>query len=240
MIKGYFPHKTSDAIPASFGFAFILGKIGLQTDPTFSKHWDLCSRIRRGIYQRPVVTAEHDAFHHASFMLELCQQYNPGWNDFPLMLNIMAPNVDLTFINVWVEYLIEQLKPNMKPVLYTTLKHWNVNLQSGPNCEIVSKRILQKAELFLSEYKVELPSKPLYVDKLHYWEHADGAIQYAGDGLFEKVALPASPPAGETPPPTGETPPSGGSTDPIILPDPSPRVIWEITIPSFKIYIKRS
>lgn len=238
MIKGYFPHKTPDSIPGNFGFAFILGKIGLQTDPNFSKYWDLCSRIRRGIYQRPVVTAEHDVFHHASYLVELCQQYNPGWNDFPLMLNILAPNVDLTFINNWVEYLITELKPNMKPVLFTTLKHWNVNLQSGPNCEVVSKTILQKAELFLSQYRVELPSKPLYVDKLHFWECADGAIQYAGDGQFEKVVIPATPPA-ETPPPVGETPPIGGGSTP---PDSGgvPAADWEITVPSFKILIKRS
>ena len=235
MIKGYFPHKTPAAIPGNFGFAFILGKIGIQTDPSFSKYWDLCARIRRGIYQRPVVTAEHDAFHHASYMLELCQQVNPAWNDFPLMLNIMAPNVDLTFINNWVDYLVHELKPNMKPVLFTTLKHWNVNLQSGPNCEVVSKTILQMAEIFLSQYKVELPSKPLYVDKLHWWESADGAIQYAGDGQFEKVVVAVQEPP-TPPPPSDVTPPSGGgSTDPITLTGD-----LEITIPSFKIYIKRS
>jgi hypothetical protein len=82
------------------------------------------------------------------------------------------------------------------------------------------------AEIFLSEYKVELPSKPLYVDRLHWWEHADGAIQYAGDGQFDKVALPAVPPV----------------TDPVTPPDSGGSAVpadWEITIPSFKISIHK-
>jgi hypothetical protein len=231
MIKGYFPHKLPDAIPGNYGFAFILGKLGLVTDPNFAMLWDRCAHIRRGIYQKPIVTPDNDVHAHFSFLLELCQQINPVWNDFPLMLNILAPNVDLTFINNWVGRIETELKPAMKPVLYTTLKHW-ADIQKGPNAEAVSKTILQKAEILLSQYNVELPERPLYVEKLHFWEYQNGFMQYAGDGIFQKVAVQPAPDPNPDPDPDP-------IPDPIPNPDPLGTGSMEITVPSFKITVKK-
>jgi hypothetical protein len=183
MIKGYFPHKHPNLIPSAFGFAFVLGKIGIVNDPAFSLNWDKVKSIRRGIYQRPVVTAENDAYNHSAFLIELCNYNNPDWDDMPLLLNIMQPNVDLTFINTWVSQIVNCLHPKEKPLLYTTPSHWE-NIQKGPNAEVVSKTILQSADIFSSEFKVKLPGKVLYVDKLKYWEHELGKMQYASDGVF--------------------------------------------------------
>ena len=183
MIKGYFVHKLPDAIPSSFGFAYVLGMIGIARDPTFDANWDKVKHIRRGIYQRPIVTSYDDAFKHSAFLIELCQYNNPAWNDMPLLLNILQPNVDLTFINVWVDQITNGLHPKEKPLLFTTPAHWEA-IQKGPNAEVVSKTILQKADLFSSEYKVNLPGKPLYVEKLKYWEFENGKMQYAPDGVF--------------------------------------------------------
>jgi hypothetical protein len=204
MLKGYFPHKLPDLVPSNFGFAFVLGKLGLNTDPTFDTNWDKVKYIRRGIYQRPIVNATDDAFKHSSHLIELCQFHNPGWNDMPLLLNILVPNIDLTFINVWLTQIITELKPKEKPLLFTTPKHWNVNLQGGPNSEVVSKTILQNADLICSQYKVALPEKMIYVDKLKYWEYASGLMQYAPDGVFESVVPPvaADPPPADTDPAT--------------------------------------
>ncbi len=203
-LKGYFPHKLPDLIPSSFGFAFVLGKLGLNTDPTFEANWDKVKYIRRGIYQRPIVNSTDDAFKHSSHLIELCQYHNPMWNDMPLLLNILVPNLDLTFINTWLTQIITELNPKEKPLLYTTVKHWNVNLQGGPNSEVVSKTILQNADLICSQYNVEQPSNLLYVDKLKYWEYSNGLMQFAPDGVFESVI----PPVAADPPPADESDPS--------------------------------
>jgi hypothetical protein len=195
MIKGYFPHKLPDLIPTAFGFAFVLGKLGLNSDPTFEANWQKVSHIRRGIYQRPIVTAENDAFKHSAFLIELCNYYNPAWNDMPLLLNILVPNLDLTFINTWVSQIVDTLNPKEKPLLFTTPAHW-ANIQKGPNAEVVSKTILQNADIFSSEYRVSLPSKVLYVDRLKYWEFENGKMQYAPDGVFEPVIPPVPDPDG--------------------------------------------
>jgi hypothetical protein len=206
-LRGYFPHKLPDLIPSNFGFAFVLGKLGLNTDPTFNANWEKVKYIRRGIYQRPIVNSTDDAFKHSSNLIELCQYNNPAWNDMPLLLNILVPNLDLTFISVWVSQIINELHPKEKPLLFTTPKHWNVNLQGGPNSEVVSKTILQQADIISSEYNVELPSKLLYVDKLKYWEYSNGLMQFAPDGVFESVIPPVvidRPPADSDP----STPPA--------------------------------
>ena len=212
MIKGYFPHKLPDLIPNAFGFAFVLGKLGLRTDPTFEPHWQLVSHIRRGIYQRPIVDAENDAFKHSAFLIELCNYNNPAWNDMPLLLNILVPNIDLTFINTWVEQIINGLHPKEKPLLFTTPAHWAA-IQKGPNAEVVSKTILTKADILSSEYNVKLPSKVLYVDKLKYWEYENGKMQYDPDGRFESVTPavavippPADDPVGDNLPDSGGVP----------------------------------
>jgi hypothetical protein len=210
MIKGYFPHKLPDAIPSAFGFAYVLGMLGLNTDPTFDAVWLKTSHIRRGIYQRPIVNSTDDAFHHSAFLIQLCNYNNPTWNDMPLLLNILVPNLDLTFINTWVTQITNALHPKEKPLLFTTLQHW-IDLQKGPNAEVVSKTILQKADIMISQYRVSLPSKALYVDKLKYWEFENGKMQYAPDGVFERV-IPAvvsePPPADENPyvPPADQLP----------------------------------
>lgn len=210
MIKGYFPHVLPDLIPSNFGFAFILGKLGLNTDPTFDTNWERTRYIRRGIYQRPIVTVDNDAFKHSAFLIELCAYHNPAWNDMPLLLNILVPNLDLTFINVWVDQLVNQLKPKEKPLLFTTAKYWNTNLQGGPNSEYVSKNILQKADIMCSQYNVELPPKLLYVEKLKYWEYSKGLMQYAPDGVFEKIA----PVVVNDPPPADTGTPPAENSDP--------------------------
>jgi hypothetical protein len=177
MIRGYFVHKFPDAIPATYGFAFVLGMIGIQKEPSFDTNWQKVSRIHRGIYQRPIVTVDDDAFKHSAFLVELCQYNNPAWNDMPLVINALMPAVDLTFLNTWLDQLINELKPKVKPLIYITLKHWR-ELQSGPNAEIVSKRILLKANIISSQYNVSSPETPLYVDRLKYWEYENGKMQY--------------------------------------------------------------
>jgi len=213
MIKGYFIHKLPDAIPTAFGFAFVLGKLGLKTDPNFDANWAKVVHIRRGIYQRPIVNSTDDAFHHSAFLIELCQYNNPAWNDMPLLINILVPYLDLTFINTWTSQIIDQLHPKEKPLLFTTPAHWE-SLQKGPNAEFVSKTILQKADILSSEYNVKLPSKVLYVDQLKYWEFENGKIQWAADGLFESVEVNASVPAVSTEPevPDSSTEGDGSST----------------------------
>jgi hypothetical protein len=193
MIRGYFVHKFPDAIPASYGFAYVLGMIGIQRDPTFDANWLKVSHIHRGIYQRPNVTAENDAFKHSAFLVELCQYNNPAWNDMPLMINALMPYVDLTFLNVWVERIIYNLNPKVKPLIYITPKHWN-EIQSGPNAEVVSKKILLSANLISSQYKVSLPDPLRYVDRLKYWEYENGKMQYDEYGKFEPVNVPTPPP----------------------------------------------
>jgi len=201
MLKGYFVHKLPDSVPTNFDFSFVIGKLGLNTDPTFDGNWEKVKRIHRGIYQRPIVNATDDAFKHSAFLIELCNYHNPDWNDKPLVLNILVPNLDLTFITVWLTQIIEQLHPKEKPLLFTTPKHWNVNLQGGPNSEVVSKTILQQADILCSQYNVALPEKLLYVDKLKYWEYSNGLMQYAPDGVFESIvpSVVVSPPADEVP-----------------------------------------
>ncbi len=211
MIKGYFVHKLPDAIPSAFGFAYVLGMLGLNKDPTFDANWLKVAHIRRGIYQRPIVNATDNAFQHSAFLIQLCQYNNPAWNDMPLLLNILIPGVDLTFINIWCDQIINALHPKEKPLLFTTLKHWG-DIQKGPNAEVVSKTILQKADMMISQYRISLPSKPLYVNKLKYWEFESGKMQYASDGIFEHV-IPAM----------VDLPDSGGApaavpTDPAVQP----------------------
>jgi hypothetical protein len=189
MIRGYFAHKFPLEIAESYGFTFVQGKIGTTTDPAFGGLWDQTAAIHRGIYQKPMVTMVNNAYEHSSFLVELCQQHNPQWDDFPLVLNILQPNVDLTFISTWLEQIYTELHPKMKPLLYTTVKHWNTNLQGGPNAEPVSKTILLNAELLVSQYKVELPEKPLYVTQVRWWEYSNGRMQFAEDGVFEKQVV---------------------------------------------------
>ena len=193
MIRGYFVHKFPEAIPASYGFAFVLGMIGIQKDPTFDGNWLKVSHIHRGIYQRPNVTVDDDAFKHSAFLVELCQYNNPAWNDMPLVINALMPAVDLTFLNTWIDQVILHLKPMVKPLIYITQKHWK-ELQSGPNAEIVSKRILLKANLLSSQYNVSLPVTPQYVDRLKYWEYENGKMQFDEYGKFEAVNVPPPPP----------------------------------------------
>ncbi len=193
MIKGYFVHKFPDAIPDMYGFAYVLGMVGIQKDPNFDANWKKVARIHRGIYQRPIVTAENDAFQHSSFLVELCQYNNPAWNDMPLLINALMPNVDLTFLSVWLDRVITQLNPKVKPLIYVTPKHW-LEMQSGPNAEVVSKRILLQANIISSQFNVTLPEKPLYVDKLKYWEYENGKMQYDENGQFEANNIPVPPP----------------------------------------------
>jgi hypothetical protein len=199
MIRGYFVHKFPEAIPASYGFAFVLGMIGIQKDPTFDINWQKVSRIHRGIYQRPMVTVDDDAYKHSAFLVELCQYNNPAWNDMPLLINALMPAVDLTFLDVWIDRVTTQLSPKVKPLIYITQKHW-LEIQSGPNAEVVSKRILLKANILSSQYKVSLPETPLYVDRLKYWEYENGKMQFDEYGKFEAVNVPTPPP----PPPAGD------------------------------------
>ena len=208
MIKGYFVHKFPDAIPSSYGFAFVLGLIGINTDPTFDANWKKVFRIHRGIYQRPMVTAENDAFQHSSYLVQLCQYNNPAWNDMPLVINALMPAVDLTFLDVWLNQVILQLKPKVKPLIYITQKHW-LEIQSGPNAEVISKRILLKANLLSSQFNVSLPETPLYVDNLKYWEYENGK--------FEAVNVPPPPPpSGDELPLVHSCPYCGKQETPII------------------------
>jgi hypothetical protein len=110
----------------------------------------------------------------------------------PLLINALMPNVDLTFLNVWLDRVITQLKPKVKPLIYVTPKHW-LEMQSGPNAEVVSKRILLQANILSSQYDVSLPDKVLYVDKLKYWEYENGKIQYDENGQFEVNNIPVPP-----------------------------------------------
>jgi hypothetical protein len=193
MLRGYFVHKFPDAIPDSYGFAFVLGMIGINKEPSFDANWKKVSRIHRGIYQRPMVTAEDDAFKHSSYLIELCQYNNPAWNDMPLVINALMPGVDLTFLGVWTNQVITELQPKVKPLIYVTPKHWKEML-GGPNGEIVSKRILMQANLISSQYKVALPETPQYVDRLKYWEYENGKMQFDENGKFEPVNVPTPPP----------------------------------------------
>jgi len=216
MIKGYFVHKFPDAIPSSYGFAFVLGLIGINTDPTFDANWKKVFRIHRGIYQRPMVTAENDAFQHSSYLVQLCQNNNPAWNDMPLVINALMPAVDLTFLDVWLNQVILQLKPKVKPLIYITQKHW-LEIQSGPNAEVISKRILLKANLLSSQFNVSLPETPLYVDNLKYWEYENGKMQYDENGKFEAVNVPTPPPpSGDELPLVHSCPYCGKQETPII------------------------
>ena len=128
----------------------------------------------------------------------------------------LMPAVDLTFLAVWLEQVIVELKPKVKPLIYITQKHW-LEIQSGPNAEIVSRRILAQANLLSSQYNVSLPVTPLYVDRLKYWEYENGKMQYDEYGKFEAVNVPTPPPpSGDELPLVHSCPYCGKQETPII------------------------
>ncbi len=222
MDKYYFPHIHPNDLPTNYGGAIILAKLGLKTDPNFESNWSKCSGINRLLYQRPEPTAENDAFAHAAFMQELVQilqsKYGAAWQTGSIVLNIEY-NLNLTWIQTWVDQIIAKIKPSFKPLLYVSPTRWQA-LQKGNNAQFVSENILLKADLIVSHWS-SLPQKPLYLSTIHWWEYESGHVFYADNGKFPSQTVPVDS-GGETPPadPEGgnnQTPPISDGSKPIMV-----------------------
>jgi len=222
MEKAYFIHNLPNEIPANYDTAFILAKIGIQTDPNFPANWSKCGHIKKGLYVRPVVTPQNDVFAHASYLLELIQivQSSDGraWDAAPIVLNAMQPNIDLMFMNNWVSYLIEHIQPTQRPLIYITPAWWS-KIQKGDDAEVISKRILLGADLLVSQYNVSQPDKPTYCNLVKYWEFTNNKVSFDETGKFSGLVSAATTPIDTTNPidPVIPTPQVGGKNPTMVI-----------------------
>jgi len=196
-MKGYFWHLHQDFIPSKYDFAYFKISDGKNYNAPFKDAWDKAGAISKGIYQRPIITADVSLADNVSFMVQHVSNYAGGQSalaTLPIIFNAEY-NMSLIEIQSYISYLWKELlNPTYpKPMMYITAKRW-AEIQKGDDAVNISYNISKAANICLSDWTISIPGKVIPAITITGWEYGMGLLQYSSTGSFTVVPREVTPP----------------------------------------------
>ena len=217
MKKGYVINDNLDLIQANYSMVYAVGMFGKERDPLFVKYWTDIQPDKRGIIHRPMLGATVDEYDNASAFKWLLDDLGySNWNNGnPLIVDIWEATGDTRFdmdhIRVYGQYVTNNFKPKVKPLLRLNIATWDAYLKNNRTEAI---RLLTNWELLLLQPFTDKPASLTDYGVPAWWEYDFNFIACDVTKLWLQSPNPIPAPVDPTQPP--ETDPQPEPIQPAI------------------------